>query len=387
MAHGHDQHAAGQHSHSAGGHAQVVDIVTSGAKYSAGHHAHTIVPMRILVTILTLLMLFTVLTVSAAWVEQWWASAFNVVIPQWINVAVALSIGFVKATLVVLYFMQLRYDNPMNALVLIFTIFVFLFFIGFTMLDLGSRNTLYAYKARAISPGGAIEGTYGSGPKPIVAIAQTNSLARIERWVTLQGEPKQARAELVNGVRAALGKLTAAIDAGNAVGPQGRADLALLTNSINSALKPFETEAVTDAELRELLKAIQRGAGSVGSSASQAIVQIGEFEKSCNTLVDDYRLRSRPLPKADAKFALAEIERLTAAKKELPKALQIIEERYVHTFEEMLKDDHGGHHGSAHATGSSPAQSRPRSGLTLPEFAGADKPGEHGAPSGEKPGH
>jgi cytochrome c oxidase subunit 4 len=122
------------------------------------HHAHVIVPMRILVVVLTLLLVFTLMTVGAAQLEVWISHTFNVVIPQWVNVAVALSIAFVKATIVALYFMQLRYDNPVNSLVVIFTLFTLVFFLGFTMIDLGSRQTLYDYKGQRTSDAAAFIG-------------------------------------------------------------------------------------------------------------------------------------------------------------------------------------------------------------------------------------
>lgn len=135
-----------------------MDLQPAGASYSAHHHGHVIVPQRILIGVLAILLFFTLLTVAAAKAEVWFAHAFDVVIPQWVNVAVALSIAAVKSVIVALYFMQLRYDNPVNGIVVIFTLMVLAFFLGFTSIDLGSRDTLYAYKAQLVVPGGTGDG-------------------------------------------------------------------------------------------------------------------------------------------------------------------------------------------------------------------------------------
>ncbi len=119
-----------------------------------GGHGHHIVPRRVLLLVLGILMFFTLATVGAALAEQWIAATFNIVIPQWVNVAVALSIAVVKSIVVAAFFMQLKYDNPVNSLVVIFTLFCFAFFLGFTMIDLGNRGIIYDYKGQHINRGG-----------------------------------------------------------------------------------------------------------------------------------------------------------------------------------------------------------------------------------------
>jgi cytochrome c oxidase subunit 4 len=122
--------------------------------FQQGHHGHTVVDWRILVGILATLLFFTFLTVSAANFEKWIAGEFNVVIPTWINVAVVISIATVKATLVCMYFMQLRYDKPLNAIIFLFCIFGVGLFLGFSALDLGARGRVYDYKGNVIQRGG-----------------------------------------------------------------------------------------------------------------------------------------------------------------------------------------------------------------------------------------
>lgn len=126
-----------------------------------GHkdHGHTIVSVATLRTVLALLLFFTLLTVGATMVEIWIADTFNVLIPQWVNVFVALSIAAVKTTIVVMFFMQLKYDNPLNTMIFVFTLLTVCFFLGFTALDLGNRGTLDRFKVPQIVPGGTGLGT------------------------------------------------------------------------------------------------------------------------------------------------------------------------------------------------------------------------------------
>ncbi|MFN7021170.1 MAG: cytochrome C oxidase subunit IV family protein [Phycisphaerales bacterium] len=121
-----------------------------------GHkdHGHVIVSIWTLRAVLLALLFFTLLTSGAAVIEQWISSTFNVVIPQWLNVFVALSIAVVKTALVVMFFMQLKYDNPLNTMVFIFTLITVAFFLGFTALDVGKRQTVDRFKGVYINDGG-----------------------------------------------------------------------------------------------------------------------------------------------------------------------------------------------------------------------------------------
>lgn len=122
----------------------------------AGHqaHHHHISSVFSLRLILGILILFTVLTVGAANLEQWVATTFHVDLPLWINVFIALSIAVVKCTLVLLYFMHLRHDNPVNSLIFFVCLLAFFTFLGFTMLDVGNRDWLDTAKSPQITAGG-----------------------------------------------------------------------------------------------------------------------------------------------------------------------------------------------------------------------------------------
>lgn len=141
------EHAAGH----AGGHA-------AGHGHGDGHahaHEHTIVPMRVLAIVLTILLLATGLTVLAANIEILFSRMFDITVPQWVNATVALSIAAVKSIIVAAYFMQLRYErSPINSLIAVFTIMVLTFFLGFTAIDMTQRDALYDYKAEQVVRGG-----------------------------------------------------------------------------------------------------------------------------------------------------------------------------------------------------------------------------------------
>lgn len=117
-------------------------------------HGHTVVDWRILVGVLAALLFFTVLTVSAANFEKWIAAEFDVVIPTWVNVFVAMSIAVVKATLVLLFFMQLIYDKFLNTVIFLFCLLAFGLFLSLSAIDLGGRGLVNPFTAGQIKPGG-----------------------------------------------------------------------------------------------------------------------------------------------------------------------------------------------------------------------------------------
>lgn len=93
-------------------------------------HSHSLpgphaVPMRVLATTLIVLLALTFITVAATWYDFGAAG----------NLWIALIIATVKATLVALYFMHLRYDKPFNAVILICALLFLLLFCSLTLLD------------------------------------------------------------------------------------------------------------------------------------------------------------------------------------------------------------------------------------------------------------
>jgi cytochrome c oxidase subunit 4 len=89
-----------------------------------GGHVGHIVPVRVLAATGLILLMLTALTVLVASYD------FGNV-----NIWVALTIAAVKASLVVLFFMHLRYDRPFNGVVFVTSLVFVTLFISFTLTD------------------------------------------------------------------------------------------------------------------------------------------------------------------------------------------------------------------------------------------------------------
>ena len=90
-----------------------------------GHGLSHVAPVKVLVATGGTLLLLTVVTVLATEVDF----GAN------INLAVAMAIAVVKATLVVLFFMHLRYDRLFHSVVFVGAILAAALFVGFTLMD------------------------------------------------------------------------------------------------------------------------------------------------------------------------------------------------------------------------------------------------------------
>jgi cytochrome c oxidase subunit 4 len=97
---------------------------------------HHVVPVRTYVAIFFALMVFTAITVAVAYLDL---GALN-------NV-VMLGIAVAKATLVVLFFMHVRYSTRLIPLVVVGAVFFLLLMFGITMADYVSRGALGAGSA------------------------------------------------------------------------------------------------------------------------------------------------------------------------------------------------------------------------------------------------
>lgn len=92
------------------------------------HHAHTVVSPKVYAIVFGALLIFTALTVFASGIEL---GIFNAV--------VALAIAVIKGTLVVLFFMHIRYSSRLVMLTICSGFFVFLVLISLTLTDYISR--------------------------------------------------------------------------------------------------------------------------------------------------------------------------------------------------------------------------------------------------------
>jgi cytochrome c oxidase subunit 4 len=95
------------------------------------HEAHVhVVPPWLLLGVFVVLLVLTFVTVAVTWVD----------FGRTANVWIALAIAAVKAALVALYFMHLRWDSPFNGLILAASLFFVALFIGITVLDTKEYN-------------------------------------------------------------------------------------------------------------------------------------------------------------------------------------------------------------------------------------------------------
>jgi cytochrome c oxidase subunit 4 len=143
------------------------------------HASHVIVGPFTLRTILAFLLLFTVLTVATAQLETAIMGWFNIELPWWINVAVAMTIAVIKALLVMGYFMQLKYDNPINTVLMLFTFGALAIFLFFTGLDLFSRGAVDPQKQAQIIAGGTGSGVSAKPNQPVTAAARERFMEKL----------------------------------------------------------------------------------------------------------------------------------------------------------------------------------------------------------------
>lgn len=94
-------------------------------------HPHIMSP-KVLLAVYFALVILTVLTVSV--------TRFDF---QNFNVGVALAIAVIKAALVILYFMHLKYDSPFYGLILVVALLFIALFIWFAMQDTSEYKVNY----------------------------------------------------------------------------------------------------------------------------------------------------------------------------------------------------------------------------------------------------
>ena len=94
------------------------------AEARAHHGVGHVVPPRVLLTVWGALLVLTVVTVAVTYVDL-----------GPLNLWVALAIAGVKATLVALYFMHLRWDRPFNGIVLLASLLFVVLFVGGALTD------------------------------------------------------------------------------------------------------------------------------------------------------------------------------------------------------------------------------------------------------------
>jgi cytochrome c oxidase subunit 4 len=114
-------------------------------------------PKSVYYTIFALLMVLTAITVAVAFVNL-----------GALNFPVAIGIAITKATLVVLFFMHVKYSSQLSKMFVAMGIFFLSILFGLTLTDYLSRG-LRIYPGGAGGPGYGVR-TPGSAPPPEVAL-------------------------------------------------------------------------------------------------------------------------------------------------------------------------------------------------------------------------
>jgi len=104
------------------------------------HSGHHITPFRLLLNVFVALVVLTVITVVTSQIHL---GPFNV--------PLALAIAAAKASLVVMFFMALKYDNRVNLAILTVGVLTVVVFIAFTLFDTAFRGDLGNVEATPIS--------------------------------------------------------------------------------------------------------------------------------------------------------------------------------------------------------------------------------------------
>ena len=94
---------------------------------SAKHGEH-IVPLKVYIQVISALLVLTVLTVAVAQVDF-----------GFLNVVMAMGIASIKAGLVLLFFMHLKYDNKLFPVIFLTSVFFLLVLFLFCELDILTR--------------------------------------------------------------------------------------------------------------------------------------------------------------------------------------------------------------------------------------------------------
>ena len=107
----------------------MADLQTQQHEHEPEQHSeHHIVSPKVYLTIFLTLLACTALTVAASYVEMY----------SW-NAVVAIAIGCLKATLVVLYFMHVKYSSKLTKLTVGAGVFTFLILVGMSLSDYFTR--------------------------------------------------------------------------------------------------------------------------------------------------------------------------------------------------------------------------------------------------------
>ena len=101
---------------------------------------------KLYAAVLAALLVLTTITVTASYVDFGSPA---------VNVVMALAIASLKASLVALYFMHLRYDKPLVSIIFVSGLFFLGLLLMLTMIDAGSRDSVPYWNSKPPAGGPA----------------------------------------------------------------------------------------------------------------------------------------------------------------------------------------------------------------------------------------
>ena len=104
------------------------------------HHEHFIIPLKYYVSTLIGLLILTVITVAVAQVDL-----------GFLNIYIAMLVAAVKASLVIMFFMGVKWEEGFNKVVLFGSLLFLFLFIAFTLFDVFTRGGIYSNEAEVFN--------------------------------------------------------------------------------------------------------------------------------------------------------------------------------------------------------------------------------------------
>ncbi len=107
---------------------------------SENNSGHFIIPLKYYIGTLIGLLILTVVTVAVAQVDL-----------GSLNIYVAMLVASMKASLVIMFFMGVKWDEGFNKVVLFGSLIFIVLFMAFVLLDVNTRNDIYSNESKVHS--------------------------------------------------------------------------------------------------------------------------------------------------------------------------------------------------------------------------------------------
>lgn len=137
----------------------------AGDGHADGHSGHFIVPVKVYWTVYAALMVLTAVTVGAYYLPDVLSKiAGQPVELGAANVVIAMAIATLKASLVCLFFMQLKYDKKFNLIAFLSSLIFLGLFLGLTLIDIKFREDATLFGPPVAAPAAAPATSHSAAP-------------------------------------------------------------------------------------------------------------------------------------------------------------------------------------------------------------------------------